>query len=163
MPVEAIEREFTDEQVKKALQIIGRFTRTGRKGEWPEWVTRAKRQYGREWARARHAQEQERKKLQDEEPREPNLPLREDGIVDWLAIRIAVSGARPVKLTRNERLIAVAYMQGKLKLTGPEIEKRLDLTNVTRYVRSIENGEVKDLLAALEAGDIDQDGDPLEF
>jgi hypothetical protein len=53
--------------------------------------------------------------------------LPEDGIVDWIAVGIAVSGARRVRLTRLERSLAVqSIVQGGG--TAWDVSRRLFLS-----------------------------------
>jgi hypothetical protein len=155
------EDKYTPQQMREAMTIVNRAKKgKGQWKDWPEWVDEARKQYNRTWQRNSRL---ERQAKTDLEGRKINYPLLDDGIVDWEAVRIAVNGLRVVRMTRNERLIAVAYMRDVLELRFFEIGERLGVKEPAHYIREIENGKVKDLLAALEREEIDQSGDPLKF
>lgn len=158
-------REYNTDELKEAMRIVRKAKRAGNDGDWPGWVEDARRQYHRDWARAKRAETARQMEEAGivKEVRVKNLPLREDKIIDWTAIRIMVNGDRVVSLTRNERLIAAAYLRDRFGMSQADIERRFDMTNIGRYFDDIDKGKVKDVLAALERGDMEQSGDPLKF
>lgn len=170
MTTSADVQDFTPEQVRTAVRVIMSLARQGRRHEAPEWMHAAKRQYNRDWARAKHQRDLADIAAGRKQKRVRNNPLKEDGIIDWEAVRITVKGTRKVALTGSERLLAVGYMSLKLGMAPVDIEKQLDLVNISRYTKAIEDGKLKDLLVKIEASDPDDEnpeldcsGDPLKF
>lgn len=159
--------EFTDEQEREAIRLHSDARRHGKTGELPEWVILARRQYHRH---------HNRKYKIDRPPGsvesavipalEPDNIIDPDAteIIDWTAIEIAVKGVRVVNMTRNERVLAVAWLLEHSDLSYLLIGARIGMSQISTIVRDIRERDMhKDLLAAIEAGDLDASGSALKF
>lgn len=78
--------------------------------------------------------------------------LKEDGIVDPIAVEVAASGSRLVYLTQRERVLAVWIMEHR-GLTQREMERRLQLSDYTVYylrqeAKRVPEMEFRELTAA---------------
>jgi DNA-binding NarL/FixJ family response regulator len=128
-------KTYTDAEVREATRLYKRAVKadqyTGKRTHrdaLPESVREAYRQGSREYERSRLKQLRERKP-----PRKPpRKPLREDGIIDDIAVWICASGQRVVDLTTRERLLAVQVMLAN-GLGQTEISRRLDVHPSTAY------------------------------
>lgn len=63
---------------------------------------------------------------------QPMCTLREDGIIDPIAVEIAAHGSRVIALTKREQVLAVWLME-RWGLTQREMERRLNLSDFTVY------------------------------
>lgn len=161
-----MEDKFTADEAREAVRLFSAAKRHGTLNTLPDWVHEAKTQYARTYNR-------DHKRVRNHAGISAGvLPALEPDniidpsvteIIDWTAIEIAVKGTRVVNMTRDERLIAVAWMLDKLEMTYVDIADRIGMSQISTLVRDIRQGKVKDLLAQIEAGDLDASGSPLKF
>jgi hypothetical protein len=166
-----MEDKFTADEEREAIRLFSAAKRHGRTGEIPEWALLAKRQYHRHHNR-KYKIDHSLSGQSDEitivaiPALKPDSEIDPDvtDIIDWVAVEIAVKGTRVVGLTRNERVLAVAWLLEHSDLSYLDIAGRIGMAQISTIVRDIrERGLHKDLLAAIEAGDIETSGTPLNF
>lgn len=96
--------KYTPEQQLAAMRQVRTGRRVGKSVyDFPPAVQEANREYFLKY-------EEARKDRNRKDSSRPSMIIPEDGIIDWLAVDIAVRGDRVVMLTVNERSLAVARL-----------------------------------------------------
>lgn len=142
-----MEYKFSAARQAEAHSLYMRAYKTGAILDLPDWVFEAHKEYRREESRVR--------KMKNVKPH-TNRSLREDRIIDAIAVELASSGQSKVKLTRTEKILVVNHLRGR-GYTLAETAQVLgqDDRSVSRMLDEIDKGAVKAINLAIEAGDFD--------
>lgn len=139
-----MENKYSHEQHLEAVRAVRAIRRRGGTlKDLPVWMQEACREYGRKYdiGRDRH--------------RNPAMAYRgalpEDGVIDWLAVSLVITGERRVDLTYPERVLAVA---GMLKAGVRPIDMAANLgmhnKSVSRIIFQIRHNDAEQkILAAI--------------
>jgi hypothetical protein len=155
MPVATVALiRYSDEECAEARRSIDRANSNGTILELPDWMFDAKRQRERENKRVARDAKKSGKPHQ-------NKPLRCDGTIDAIAVELAVTTARPLRMTRNEKLLAASRLRGR-GADVMEIAERLgmDTRTVNRYFEAMAGGALDAIKDAIESGDLEVSPDP---